>query len=167
LKIRRVAALIVIFVILLSTQVGAFATVFQRSLSVEPVDRLSLDYRAPYYRLYLLTKDSGKTLVFGGIHMREVRMYMAMLPNVDLVRVGRHGDPRAMNETKFKAWIQQGWDAIFLYDDWMTIPRVLKAYPEFYSEILRSREYPGYRVEEVWIDGESYTLKMVKVSDAN
>jgi hypothetical protein len=166
LKVKSVAALMFLLLIVGSTQVASFAGAFQRSLSREPVDRLSFDYRAPYYRLYLLAKGSGKTLVFGGIEMRGVRAYMAMLPNVVLVGVG--GDP-GLTEIAFQALLKQGWDSIYLYDDWVTIkiPSWIDAYPQFYAGVLRSRQYPGYTVETLWIDGESYALKMVKTSDAN
>jgi hypothetical protein len=169
LKVRRAAGLILILLIAGSTQLGTLAEAFQRSLSLEPVDRLSLDYRAPYYRLYLLAKSSGKTLVFGGIEMRGVIAYMAMLPNVVLVAVGVRGEPWALNETEFKALLEQHWDSIYLYDDWVTIkiPSFVDWYPEFYSQILRSREYPGYTVQTLWIDGESYALAMVKSSSNN
>ncbi len=164
LKIKRVAAMMVILLILSSTQLSSFSSAFQRSLSIEPVDRLSLDYKAPYYRMYLLAKESGKTLVFGGLHMREIRMYMAMLPNVVLVAVSWQGG--GLDEAGFRALIEHGWDAIFLYDDWVSIKNAA-IYPQFYAEILRSRQYPGYTVETLWTDGESYALKMVKSSDAN
>ena len=158
LKLRRVAALTMILLMVGSTQMGALAVVFQRSLSVEPMNRLSLDYRAPYYRMYLHAKESGKTLVFGGLHMRGIRMYMAMLPNVVLV-------PVAANETEFQTLLGQDWDAIFLYDDWVTmkIPSMIDAYPPYYAEILRSKQYAGYNIETLWIDGESYALRMTKV----
>jgi hypothetical protein len=169
LKVRRAASLIIILMIVGSTQLGTLAVAFQRSLSREPVDRLSLDYRAPYYRLYLLAKGSGKTLVFGGIEMRGVITYMAMLPNVVLVPVGARGDRHSLNQTQFQALLEQHWDSIYLYDDWVTIkiPSFIDWYPEFYSQILRSRQYPGYTIETVWIDGESYALKMVKTSDVS
>jgi hypothetical protein len=169
LKVRRVAGLILILMIVGSTQLGTLAEAFQRSLSREPVDRLSLDYRAPYYRLYLLAKGSGKTLVFGGIEMRGVRAYMAMLPNVVVVPVGARRATHPLNETRFQALLEQHWDSIYLYDDWVTIkiPSWIDAYPEFYAQILRSRQYPGYTVETLWVDGESYALAMVKSSDVS
>jgi hypothetical protein len=169
LRIKRVAGLMLLLLIVGSTQVDTFAEAFQRSLSREPVDRLSLDYRAPYYRLYLLARGSGKTLVFGGIEMRGVRAYMAMLPNVVVVPVGVRGQRGALNETEFQALLGRHWDSIYLYDDWVTIkiPSWIDAYPEFYAQILRSRQYPGYTVEALWIDGESYALAMVKTSDVS
>jgi hypothetical protein len=155
LKPKRVAVLIIVTMLLLSTQVPSFAATFQKSLSREPVDRLSLDYRAPYYRLYLLAKDSGKTLVIGGIHFRGIRMYMSMLPNVALSTVPG-------SEDGFKGLLAQQWDAIFLYDDWVTIavPEMIGAYPSYYGEILKSGEYPGYVIETLWVDGESYAMRM-------
>lgn len=155
LKPKRVAVLIIVTMLLLSTQVPSFAATFQRSLSREPVDRLSLDYRAPYYRMYLLAEDSGKTLVFGGLHMRGIRIYMSMLPNVKLVPV-----PGTIDE--FRGWLAIGWDAVFLYDDWVTIavPEMIGAYPSYYGEILKSGQYPGYVIETLWVDGESYAMRM-------
>jgi hypothetical protein len=165
---KRVAALTIIAVIVGSTQLGLLAAAFQTTLSIEPVDRLNLDYRAPYYKMYLLARDSGKTLVFGGIEMRGIRMYMQMLPNVTLVPVGTRSEIGALNETKFQSLLEQGWDAIFLYDDWVTIavPSMIDAYPQFYSNILRSKQYPGYTIRTLWVDGESYALRMVKDSNA-
>ena len=165
---KRVAALTIIAVIVCSTQLGLFAAAFQRTLSVEPVDRLSLDYRAPYYRMYLLARNSGRTLVFGGWHMRGIRMYMEMLPNVVLVPVGEQRGVQILNETRFQALIEQDWDAIFLYDDWVTIsvPSMIEIYPQYYSEILRSKQYPGYTIQTLWVDGESYALRMVRDSGA-
>jgi hypothetical protein len=169
LKVRKAAGLILILLIVGSTQLGSFAAAFQRSLSREPVDRLSLEYRAPYYRLYLIAKDSGRTLVLGGLHMRGIRMYMSILPNVVLVGIQIPGQTRPMNESQFQALLDQGWDSIFIYDDWVTIkvPSMIDAYPPFYAEMLRSRQYPGYTIETLWVDGESYALKMIKNSDAN
>ena len=157
LNTRKVAALTLVLLIVGGTQVCTFAAAFQRSLSREPVNRLSLDYRAPYYRMYLIAENSGRTLVFGGLHMRGIQMYMAMLPNVLLQ------DVRSLKEASFKALLNQTWNSIFLYDDWVTIavPAMIGAYPEFYANILRTRQYPGYSVETLWIDGESYALKMI------
>ena len=159
LKPRRVAVLIIVTMLLLSTQVPSFAATFQKSLSLEPVDRLSLDYRAPYYRMYLIAEDSGKTLVFGGLHMRGIRIYMSMLPNVKLVPV-----PGTIDE--LRGWLAIGWDAVFLYDDWVTIavPEMIGAYPSYYGEILKSREFGGHALETLWVDGESYALKMTTLS---
>ncbi len=153
---KRVAGLIILVLLLLgSTQAASFADTFQRSLSREPVDRLSLGYRAPYYRLYVLAKDCGKTLVFGGLHLRGIRIYMSMLPNVLLSSVPG-------SESGFNELLARQWDAIFLYDDFVTItvPSMIEAYPTYYGNILRSREYPGYAVQTLWVDGESYALKM-------
>jgi len=159
LKPKRVAVLIMVTMLLMSTQVPGFAATFQRSLSREPVDRLSLDYRAPYYRMYLIAEDSGKTLVFGGLHMRGIRIYMSMLPNVKLVPV-----PGTIDE--LRGWLAIGWDAVFLYDDWVTIavPEMIGAYPSYYGEILKSREFGGHALETLWVDGESYALKMTTLS---
>jgi len=156
LRPKRAVGLILIMLILGSTQVPLLASTLQRSLSREPVDRLSLDYRAPYYRLYLLAKDSGRTLVFGGVHFRGIRIYMSMLPNVVLYPV--------VGEDVFKGLLASGpWDTIFLYDDWVTIavPSMIDMYPPYYGEILKSRQYPGYMLEMVWVDGESYAIKMI------
>jgi len=154
-KTKHMAAILLVFLVLASTQVPLLTDTLQRGLSREPVDRLSFDYRAPYYRLYLLAKDSGRTLVLG-LHMRAIRVYMSMLPNATAAYV-------PSTEEGFRNLLSKGWDTIFLYDDWLTIkvPEMVNAYPPYYREILLSRTYQGYKIETLWIDGESYALKMV------
>ncbi len=156
-KPKRVAALMLIVLIIGSTQAVNVADAFQKSLSRLPVDRLTLDYRAPAYRMYLIAKDSAKTLVIGGLHFRTIRMYMAMLPNVALTGV-------PPNEATFRALLNQTWDSIYLYDDWVTIavPDMISAYPAYYVQILQSKGYMGYSIDKLWVDGESYALKMIR-----
>jgi len=155
-KIRHMAAVLLVFLALASTQIPQLTDTLQRSLSREPVDRLSFDYRAPYYRLYLLAKDSGRTLVVAGIHMRAIRVYMSMLPNATVTYV-------PSDEEGFRSLLSKGWNTIFLYDDFFTIkvPEMAKLYPPYYREILMSGSYQGYEVETLWVDGESYALKMI------
>jgi len=156
-KTKHMAAILLVFLALASTQIPQLTDTLQRSLSREPVDRLSFDYRAPYYRLYLLAKDSGRTLVIGGLHMRAIRVYMSMLPNVVVL-------PVPGTEEGFKDYLSRGWDTIFLYDDYFTIkiPWMAEAYPPYYREILLSRTYQGYQIEMLWVDGESYAVRMTK-----
>jgi hypothetical protein len=122
------------------------------------VDRLSLDYRAPYYRLYQLAKDSGRTIVFA-LNPRGARTYLSMLPKVHVASV-------PTNETAFNMLLAQGWDTIYLYDSYYTVidPSSLQLYPEYYREILISHSYPGYTIETLWVDGESYAFKMTPVA---
>jgi len=154
-KTKHMAAILLVFLVLASTQVPLLTDTLQRGLSREPVERLNFDYRAPYYRLYLLAKDSGRTLVLG-IHMRAIRVYMSMLPNATAAYV-------PPTEEEFRNLLSKGWDTIFLYDDYFTIkiPELAEAYPPYYREILLSRSYQGYEIETLWVDGESYALKMI------
>jgi len=156
-KPKRMAAILLVFLALASTQIPLLTDTLQRALSREPVNRLSFEYRAPYYRLYLLAKDSGRILVIGGLHMRGIRVYLSMLPNVFLAGV-------PPSEDAFRSLVDKGWDSIFLYDDYFTIkvPAMLSAYPAYYQQILVSRSYPGYSVEAIWIDSESYAIRMTK-----
>lgn len=156
---KRVAALMLIVLVIGSTQVTNVADAFQTSLSRLPVNRLTLDYRAPAYRLYLLAKGSGKTLVVGGLEYRTIRMFMAMLPNVQLV-------PVPSSEPAFKAMLNQSWQAIYLYDDWVTVavPEMIGAYPAYYAQVLQSKSYMGYSIEKLWVDGESYALRLTRTT---
>jgi hypothetical protein len=127
----------------------------------EPIDRLSFSYRAPYYRLYLLARDSGKTLVVTS-QDRGIVLYMSMLPNAVVEAVPPNG-------TAFKALLDKGWDTVFLYDDWYTIKDPALAvknqwYPPYYLDILLQKRYQGYCVVTLWVDGESYALRMVKTN---
>jgi len=155
-KTKHMIVILLIFLALASTQVPQFSYTLQRSLSAEPVNRLSFDYRAPYFRLYQLAGESGRTLVLG-LHLRGIRVYMSMLPNVMVL-------PVPSTEVDFQNLIGKGWDTIFLYDDWLTIkvPSMLNAYPPYYRQILVSCSYSGYVVETLWVDGESYAIRMVK-----
>lgn len=157
-KPKYVAAVLIVFVVVFSTQVPAFTQQMQRSLQRvgQPIDRLNFNYRAPYYRLYLLAKGSGRTLVIGGVEMRGIVAYMSMLPNVKLVAV-----PPV--ETKFTALINQTWDAIYLYDDWYTVqdPSIAGAYPLYYWSLLHSQTYDGFVIHPIWVDAESYAFQLV------
>ena len=158
-RIRRIAPVLLVLMLAFTlVQFNAYGRELQASLSQEAVNRLSLDYRAPYYRLYLIAQNSGHTLVLG-LHLRGIRVYMSMLPNVAVLPV-----PSA--ETAFQELTSRGWDTIFLYDDWLTIrvPSMLNAYPPYYRQILLSQSYFGYIVEALWVDGESYALRMTKGS---
>jgi len=161
LRPRQLVAILLIFLVLASTQIPQFLNAAQRSLTItgEPINRLSLDYKAPYYRLYLLAKDSGETLVIGGSHMRGIRTYMSMLPNVTL-----SGVPKTQAE--FSALVNREWQTIFLYDDWITIakPSLANVYPTYYREILLSRSFSGFVLDTLWVDGESYAIRMTRTS---
>jgi len=160
-KVKRIAPILVMLMVIFSlAQLTQYSIALQTSLSPEPVNRLSLDYKAPYYRLYLLAQNSRHTLVLG-LHLRAIRVYMSMLPNVVVLSV-------PSTEEGFKDYLSRGWDKIFLYDDFFTInsPSMLNVYPEYYRQILTSRNYPGYTVETLWVDGESYAIKMTKILSA-
>jgi len=166
-KPRNLIAVVLVFLLLATTQIPRFEYAIQRSLTRtgELIDRLSFDYMAPYFRVYLLAKDSGKTLVIGGLHMRGIVTYMSMLPNV--VVVGLQKKPGVfLAEEEFRSLLEKQWDTIFLYDDWYTIkdPTIAYAYPLYYRNILLTRTYPGFNLEVLWIDGESYAMKMVKTN---
>jgi len=79
-----------------------------------------------------------------------------MLPNATAAYV-------PPTEEEFRNLLSKGWDTIFLYDDYFTIkiPELAEAYPPYYREILLSRSYQGYEIETLWVDGESYALKMI------
>jgi hypothetical protein len=64
------------------------------------------------------------------------------------------------NETEFNKLVNEEWDTILLYD--YGIPINCPEYPEYYKEILTSFKFPGYSIEVLWIDEESYALKMEK-----
>ncbi len=158
---KYLTAILIILTVAGSTQVPLFTQAMQRSLQRvgEPINRLSFDYRAPYYRLYLIAKTSGKTLVVGGIQMRGIQTYMSMLPNVLLIGV-------PSSEAEFRALINQTWNTIYLYDDWYTVqdPSIAGVYPPYYWAILHSQSYHDFTVQPLWTDSESYAFQLVKSS---
>ena len=120
---------------------------------------LSFSYRAPYYRLYQSAKSGGKTLVLGSLSIYAT-VYLSMLPNVQV-----SGVPGS--ETEFKAMLAEHWDTIILYGDdtcSITAASCLAGYAQYYREILASRLYEGFTVETLWVDPDSYGLKMTPLT---
>jgi hypothetical protein len=157
---KTVVGVLLVLLVLGSTQFPVITQAIQSNLTRTgtAVDRLNFDYRAPYYRLYQLAKDSGRTIVFA-LDLRGARTYLSMLLNVQVSLV-------PANETTFNTLLAQGWDTIYLYDSYYTVidPSSLQLYPEYYREILISHLYPGYTIETLWVDGESYAFKMTPVA---
>jgi hypothetical protein len=112
---KTVIAILLVLLVVGSMQVPAFRAAIQSNLTRtgSTVDRLSLEYRAPYYRLYQLAKDSGRTIVFT-LNPRGARTYLSMLPNVQVSLV-------PADETTLNTLLAQGWDTIFLYDSYYTV----------------------------------------------
>jgi hypothetical protein len=68
------------------------------------------------------------------------------------------------------AYISQAWDTIFLYDVGYTIKDTALAareiwYPSYYLQILLSKQYDGYQLKRLWVDGESYAIQMTKTNN--
>jgi hypothetical protein len=160
-KPRLLLGILLVFVVLASAEIPQFAQTIQSSQQLvgAPINRLSFDYRAPYFRLYLIAKGSGRTLVVGGLEMRGIRTYMSMLPNVVLVGV-------PPNETGLRSLMSQEWDSIYLYDDWYTItdPGFQYVYPAYYWALLHAQHYGNYTVHVLWVDDESYAMTLVKTT---
>jgi len=121
---------------------------------------LSFGYREPYYRLYQSAESGGKTLVFGSPVSTYAAVYLSMLPNV-------HASGVPGNETEFKALLAEHWNTIILYADEtcnITAASCLAGYPQYYREILASRSYQGFTVETLWVNPDSYGLKMTPLT---
>lgn len=158
---RRLIGMLLLVLVVTSAEIPVLITAFQTNLapSGAQIDRLSLNYRAPYYRLYLLAKDAGKTLIIVGFDSRGLRTFCSLLPNVTIT-----GAPA--DEGQFRSLISGDWNAIFLYDDVVTIkdPTTLGVYPQYYQNVVLSSSYNGHRIIPIWVDGESYALKLVPPS---
>ena len=155
---KKLIAVMLVLVIAGATQLPIMTQAIQSNLTRTgaTIDRLNLDYRAPYYRLCEIAKESGKTIVFA-LNLRGARVCLSMLPNAVVKRV-------PTNQTTFDALLAEGWNAIYLYDDYYIDPSSLHMYPEYYRDILISHSYPGYTIETLWVDGESYAFKMTPVA---
>jgi len=157
---RNVVVMLLVLLAVGSTQLYVIAQAVQSNLTPTgaPVDRLSLDYRAPYYRLYELAKDSGRTLVLAP-NPRGARTYLSMLPNAQVM-------PIPGDQSQFNTVLAEGWDMIYLYDYYYTGGPTLAdpRYPQYYREILISSSYPGYVIERLWSDAESYAFMMTPVA---
>ncbi len=150
---RRMVGILIVFLLLSSSQFPLLMNAAQSNLTRTgaAIDRLSLDYRAPYYRIYEIAKHSESTLVVG-LNLRGVHMFLSMLPNAVAAVVPN-------DESGFKELLARGWESIILYDNWITLD---DPYPAYYKQILLSRSYEGYLVKVLWIDGESYAFEMHK-----
>lgn len=157
---KKIIAVLLILVIAGATQLPIMSQAIQSNLTRTgaAIDRLNLDYRAPYHRLCELAKESGKTIVFA-LNLRGARVCLSMLPNAVATRV-------PANQSTFDALLAEGWNTIYLYDDYFTVvdPSSLQMYPEYYRDILISQSYAGYAIETLWVDGESYAFKMTPVA---
>jgi hypothetical protein len=158
---KRLTGIILLFLIVTSAQIPILITALQSNLTLTntTVDRLSLNYRAPYFRLYQIAEHSGKTLVIVGGDPRGATTYLSLLPNVTI-----SGIPP--DENGFKSLVSRNWDTIILYDNYYTIedPATIAFYPQYYQHIVLGTHYENFLIEPIWIDGESYALRMVKSS---
>jgi hypothetical protein len=158
LKPKKLVAVILLFLLISSTQIPLLATALQTNLSRtgDTVNRFSLDYRAPFFRLYQIAEHSGKTLVVAS-NPRGASTYLSFLSNVTL-------SPIPGNETAFRALVSGNWDMIILYDNYYTIkdPATIANYPTYYRQIVLGTQYANYHMVILWVDGESYALKLVK-----
>jgi len=159
-KTRYLLVLLLLYIVLGSALLPQLGTVLQSSQNTtgQPIDRLSFDYRAPYYRMYLIAgNNSGRTLVIGGVEMRGIRVFMSMLPNVILT-----GIPQTQKQ--LNSLLNQSWSAVYLYDDYITIfsPQLVSGYPAYYQHVVLSHSYDGFAIQPLWVDGESYALKLVR-----
>jgi hypothetical protein len=157
---KRLTTIILLAVILSSTQIPILLTAVQSNLTRtnDTIDRINLNYRAPYFRLYQIAEHSRRTLVIVGGDSRGASMYLSWLPNV--VSSGIPAD-----ESGFKSLVSGNWDTIILYDSYYTIRNpamIALVYPQYYQFIVLGTHYESFLVEPIWIDGESYALKLVQ-----
>jgi len=159
-KTKYLLIVLLLYIVIGSALLPQLGTVLQSSQNStgQPIDRLSFDYRAPYYRLYQIVENiPGRTLVIGGVEMRGIRVFMSMQPNVVLAGI-------PTTQQQLDSLLNQNWSAIYLYDDYITIlsPSLISAYPTYYQHIILSNSYDGFAVKPLWVDGESYALKLVR-----
>ena len=158
-KPKYLLALLLVYLVIGLALVPQLGGVLQASQnpSGQAVNRLSLDYRAPYFRMYQIASTSGNVLIIGGLSLRGIRVYASMLPNVNLTAI-------PPTQQDFNSLLNHNWSAIFLYDDYYTIasPNLISAYPAYYQQVVLSHSYGNYVIKQLWVDGESYALQLVK-----
>ena len=161
-KARYVLIALIVYIVLGAVLVPRVAIVLQTSQNQAgvTVDRLSFDYRAPYYRMYQIAGNSGRNLIIGGAGEVQMAVFASMLPNVIVSSI-----PSSQQE--FDLLVSKNWSAIYLYDNFVTIlsPSLVsgcQCYPIYYQHIVLSHSYDGYSITPIWVDGESYALRLVK-----
>jgi len=158
LKPKYVFVALLVYLAIGAAFIPTLSNALQSSQNVTgaPVDRLSLNYRAPYYRMYQIASTSGRTLIVIPGGERGVYVYASMLPKVTLALI-------PPNQGNFSQLLGQGWNSIFLYSEGgpLTMSSVA-TYPSYYQSITFSHSYGGYVVKQLWNDSESYALQLVK-----
>jgi len=123
------------------------AYVVQSNLSVNYINRIDWNYKAPWLRLSQLVKNSCDVLIFAEPLIRakiftESENVLVLLP--------------LNNETEFYEMINQGWDKIYFYGEIHTLHfNALKCNCFYYYEIVTKRQ----NVTVIWDDAESYLLE--------
>jgi len=122
----------------------------QSNLSVEYVNRVDLNYKAPWLRLseHVSTLGSSKILVFAEPVIRA-RIFLENNKNVSVVLP-------LLNETEFLNLVSQDWTYIFFYGEKHTLHyKALEQRTNYYYQIVVEKA----QVEVVWDDEESYLLR--------
>jgi len=121
----------------------------------QPVDRLSLGYRAPYFRLYELALTAGKTLIIAPGGVRGIIVYASLLPDATLAVV-------PPSSRAFAALLAEGWNSIFLYSEGGPLTQASAlGYPAYYRLILFSGTHGGFDFKLLWNDSESYAVEIL------
>lgn len=161
LRLRYLLASIFVLLAVASVLTPLYASVLLSSQGQSEISRVSFAYRDPYYRLDLLARDSGRTLILTGPHP-ELQLYLRGLPNVTIASVPANVDEFA-NLTRY------GWGSIFLFETYPNMTRAINyGYPAYYRDLLLDAKsnqrfsYGQYAVESLWFDGESYCIRLTE-----
>lgn len=124
-----------------------------QNLAAGGVDRLSLDYRAPYYRMEQIAPPGS--LIITNVGLPQMMTFASFDRNITVV-----GLPA--NLTEFDRLVQQGWTRVYLYDEWVSLLNpsfftTCQCYPAYYVGLLYGGDFTT-----LWSDGESYALEVVR-----
>jgi len=151
-KVKYLYAILFCIVIAGGASIRYAFTMFQQGWSQQYVERLTLDYKAPHYRLYEYVETTGKTLVFGGHNLVLPSLYLRLRPNVKLLP--------PLSESEFRKVISEKWDNILIFGvrHYPMRPALELHFPWFLSLIDGKTEF---KLEVIWEDGESFLYRVL------
>lgn len=153
-KLNKKHMIVIFLIVIVFTGISvryAF-TEFQKGWSGKYVERLTLNYRDPHYRLYEYTENTGKTLIFGGHNLVLPQLYLRSRLNVYL--------SPPVTEEKFLTLLKsENWDTVLIYGyyHYPMEPALKGSFPWYLSLMQNETEIP---INVIWDDGESFLYEI-------
>lgn len=138
-----------------------FANAIQSSQNIQGgnIDRLNLNYRAPYLKMAEIAVPNS-LIITGSSGYGQMTTFASMLSNVTVL-----GFPA--NQSGFDSLISRNYSTIYLYDSWVSLQnpdffKQCECYPQWYVNIVLSHSYRNNSIVILWSNGESYGEELLR-----